>query len=197
LENWTGFLLAAFALTGSPGPATLSLAAASAAFGPRASLGFTLGLIAGILVVMIAVATGMVGILLELPGVAPVIAVLAAVYFVYLAYRIATAPPSQARSAAGRPPSFAGGCLLSMFNPKAYIAMAALFSGHGLIPGHPVTDAVLKASILAVVIALVDAAWLVGGSGLARLCRGPRANRALNLAFAVLLLASAILLVPM
>ncbi|HEY4162094.1 MAG TPA: LysE family transporter, partial [Dongiaceae bacterium] len=183
-------------LTGSPGPATLSLAAASAAFGPRLSLGFTLGLFAGVLVVMIVVATGMIGILLGLPGVAPVIAIFAGAYFIYLTYRIATAPPPKERGKAGRPPSFAGGFLLSLFNPKGYIAMAALFSGHGLVAEGPVMDAVLKISVLTGIVGVVDAAWLAGGAWLARLCRSPSANRAMNLIFAVLLLASAILLFP-
>ena len=35
-----GFLLAGFALAGSPGPATLSLAATGAAFGARRGLGY-------------------------------------------------------------------------------------------------------------------------------------------------------------
>ena len=38
MEGLTGFILAALALCGSPGPATVSLAATGAAFGPRRSL---------------------------------------------------------------------------------------------------------------------------------------------------------------
>ena len=39
MKDLPGFLLAGIALTGSPGPATLGLAAAGAAFGVRRSLG--------------------------------------------------------------------------------------------------------------------------------------------------------------
>ena len=38
-----GFVLAGFALAGSPGPATLSLAATGAAFGARRGLGYMTG----------------------------------------------------------------------------------------------------------------------------------------------------------
>src|SRR5438270_3362303 len=41
------FVLAGLALAGSPGPATLSLAATGAAFGARRGLGYMIGIIAG------------------------------------------------------------------------------------------------------------------------------------------------------
>src|SRR5947207_330526 len=55
---------AGFALAGSPGPNTMSLAAAGAAYGARRSVGYMAGLALGMLVVTIAVAAGVVGRLL-------------------------------------------------------------------------------------------------------------------------------------
>src|SRR6058998_2600325 len=52
MDGLLGFILAGFALAGSPGPATLSLAAAGAAFGARRSLGYMAGQIAGLVAVM-------------------------------------------------------------------------------------------------------------------------------------------------
>jgi threonine/homoserine/homoserine lactone efflux protein len=43
---------------------------------------------------------------------------------------------------------------------------------------------------LAAVIAAVNIAWLLSGAALTRFFREPRANRAINITFAVLLLAS-------
>ena len=60
----------------------------------------------------------------------------AAGYFAFLAYRIATAPPLTENTEFGRQPSFAGGVFLSLVNPKAYAAMAALFSGFVLVPNR-------------------------------------------------------------
>lgn len=185
-----GFVLAGLALAGSPGPATLSLAATGAAFGARRGLACMLGIDIGMVAVMGITASGMVGVLLAVPGAAPVVTVLASAYFLYLAYRIATAPPLTETGRQGRPPSFAGGFFLSLVNPKGYAAMAALFSGFVLAPGRVTFDVAAKMVVLAVVISAVNAAWLVIGAALTRFLREPGPNRAINLAFAALLLAS-------
>ena len=135
MEGLPGFILAALALCGSPGPATVSLAATGAAFGAR-GLAYMAGIDAGMVVVMSVTAAGVTGLVLAIPGATPVVAVLAALYFVHLAWRIATAPPLE-DVARGGGPSFAAGILLSLVNPKGYAAMAALFSGFVLIRGEP------------------------------------------------------------
>ena len=119
MEGLLAFVLAGLALTGSPGPATLSLAATGAAFGARRGLVFLAGIVAGVVVVMALTATGVTGLVLTLPGAAPVVATLAAGYVVYLAWRIATAPPLAATAAGARAPSLAGGFFLALANPKA------------------------------------------------------------------------------
>jgi threonine/homoserine/homoserine lactone efflux protein len=196
LEALLALVGAGLALAGSPGPNTMSLAAAGAAFGARRSLGFMAGLALGMLVVMVVVATGVVGMLLAVPGVAPVAAIGAVLYFVYLAWRIATAPPLSERGAAGPAPSVTAGLTLSLTNPKGYVAMLALFSGHIIVAGHLIADAGVKVGVTMAIILLVNIAWLLVGSGLARYLRSPRASRILNLAFAALLLISAVALLP-
>ncbi len=192
MEGLISFVLAGLALTGSPGPATLGLAATGAAFGARRGLPFLLGIAAGMVVVIGLTATGMTGVLLAVPGAAPIITAMAAAYIIYLAYRIATTPPL-AKDAGQRPrPSFAGGVLLALVNPKAYAAMAAMFSGFVLIDGRPGLDAVAKTIVLMVIILIVDIAWLSAGSALTRVFGDPRASRVINLAFAVLLVASVV-----
>ena len=84
---------------------------------------------------MAIVASGVVGLLLAVPGATPIVTVLAAAYFLCLAWRIATAPPLAADTAQRRAPTFVGGLLLSLVNPKGYAAMAALFSGFVLRAG--------------------------------------------------------------
>src|SRR3954454_2848949 len=109
MEGLSGFLLAGLALAGSPGPATLSLAAAGAAFGARSGLAYMTGIVIGMVGVMAIIATGVTGVLLALPGATPVVAAMAAAYFVYLAFRIATAPPVTEGTDQNRRPSFGGG----------------------------------------------------------------------------------------
>jgi len=190
MENLLGFLLAGLALIGSPGPATLSLAATGAAFGARRGIGYMAGLLAGLVIVMGLVASGLVGLFLALPGATPIVTALAALYFIYLAWRIATAPPvTEAASARGRP-SFLAGFVLNLVNPKGYAAMAALFSGFVLLRGNLAGDAAAKTALLTAMTAVVNLAWLLAGAGLSRQFRDPKASRIVNLTFAALLLAS-------
>ena len=133
MEGLPAFLLAAVALAGSPGPATLSLTATGAAFGARRGAAYLAGIVVGMVAVMAIVASGLVGLLLAVPGATPVVTGLAAAYFLYLAWRIATAPPLADDDEQRRAPTFAAGLLLSLVNPKGYAAMAALFSGFVLM----------------------------------------------------------------
>jgi threonine/homoserine/homoserine lactone efflux protein len=190
LEGLLGFVVAGFALAGSPGPATLSLAATGAAFGARHGLGYMIGLIIGMIAVMAITATGVVGVLLSVPGAMPIVAIVAAAYFIYLAFRIATAPPLAADAAQGRRPSFVGGLFLSLFNPKGYAAMAALFSGFVLVQDRLALDVMAKTIILTAIVTTVNIAWLIAGAALTRFFRKPATNRAINVTFAVLLVAS-------
>lgn len=190
------FLLAGLALTGSPGPANLGLAAMGAAFGARRSLAYQAGAVFGMLVIMLVTASGLAALLLALPGVRAVAVGLGAAYMLWLAWRIATAPTSDQRpdrprrEAASRPPSFLGGLALQLANPKAYAAMAGLFSGFVLQEGDPLADAAWKVLLLLTVIAGVTTLWLHLGALLARLATRPGWQRAINLAFALSLVAA-------
>lgn len=190
MDALPGFLIAAVALAGSPGPATLSLAATGAAFGARRGFAYLAGIVVGMVAVMAIVASGTVGLLLAVPRVAPAAAILAALYFLWLAWRIATAPPLSNEGVRKEAPSVASGLLLSLVNPKGYVAMAALYSGFTLLPDRLGADVALKLVVLTLVIAAVNVAWLLAGSALTRFFRDPRTNRLINLVFAVALVAS-------
>lgn len=196
MEGLLAFVLAGFALAGSPGPATLSLAATGAAFGARRGLGYMTGIVIGMVAVMGITATGVIGVLLARPGAAPVVAGMAAAYFVYLAFRIATTPPLSESAEQRRQPSFGGGVFLSLVNPKGYAAMAALFSGFVLVRERLALDVAAKVIVLAAIITAVNVAWLIAGAGLTRYFREPRTNRVINVAFAVLLVASVAFALP-
>ena len=190
MDGLVGFILAGFALAGSPGPATLSLAATGAAFGTRQGLGYLGGLVIGMILVMAIIATGLAGLVLAVPGVAPVVTVAAALYFIYLAGRIATAPPLAEKRDGQRRPGFVAGLLLSLVNPKGYAAMAALFSGFVLIRARLDWDALLKIAVLTAIIVAVNLVWLGTGALLTRYFRDPRTSRIINLSFAALLILS-------
>ncbi len=183
-------LLAAIPLMGSPGPATMSLAATGAAFGVRHGVPYLVGIIIGTTATLLLVASGVTGMILAVPGAAPFLIAAAAVYILYLAYRIATAPPLAARSAAAKKPALIGGLLLGIANPKAYAAIGAVYSSAAPVASRAELDAALKVATLAAVIVVVNGSWMLFGATLGGLLRRPRSARIINVTFAVLLVVS-------
>jgi threonine/homoserine/homoserine lactone efflux protein len=180
-------VLAATAVMGSPGPATISVTAVGAAFGLRHSLRYTCGIILGTITVLLVVATGVMAVLTSMPKLAPLLAVASAAYILYLAFRIATAPPLAARAAEASRPTWLAGFLLAVANPKAYVAIAAVFAGASSKQGAAELGLWLKLTVLAVMIVAIHAVWLVAGAAFARFLRRPVASRIINLVFAATL----------
>jgi threonine/homoserine/homoserine lactone efflux protein len=186
-------LVAALAIMGSPGPATLSLTAAGSAFGVRRSLGYLAGVVAGTAAVLLAVAAGITAALLALPALRIVLLACSAAYILWLAYHVATAPPLGAAHAAGAP-TLAGGALLGVANPKAWVAISAVFASARLAAGT-VPDAAVKVGVLAAMIVLINGAWLAAGASLAPLLANPGRSRVVNAGLAVALVAATALAV--
>lgn len=189
------FLAAIIALVASPGPATLGLAAAGATFGFRAARLFLAGMLCGAASTILLVGSGVVSALLAHPVAAPILTGLAASYMLYLAYRIATAPPLGEKAAKGRIPGFLPGFMLAIANPKAYAVFAALFSGFVVIPDDITGNALLKGCMIMVLLTAIDTSWLYVGSTLRHLFHDPKVSRRINIAFAILLLVSVALAV--
>jgi threonine/homoserine/homoserine lactone efflux protein len=187
-------ILTSLAIMGTPGPATISLTAAGSAYGMRRSLAYLAGIIAGTAAVLLAVATGITAALLALPAVRPALILAGAAYIVWLAYHIATAPPLAEGRAELSAPGLAGGALLGVANPKAWIAIAAVFASARLA-GGTAADAAAKVAVLTVMIVFINTAWLAAGSSLAPLLRDPGRARLVNRGLAAVLVVAAALTV--
>ncbi|WP_370677512.1 LysE family translocator [Pleomorphomonas sp. PLEO] len=184
------FLMTSLALVASPGPNTLSLTAIGAAFGTRRGVPYMIGLDLGMVVVVALVGSGLWAVMLSYPGVGPVVTVAASLYLIYLAFKIATAPPLGATAVPGRAPGLSAGVTLSLTNPKAYVSVAAVVSRYTLMPGQPVADELLKGALFLALVVAVNVAWLAAGSLLGRIVTNPRVGRAVNLTFAAVLVVS-------
>ena len=187
-------VVTALAIMGTPGPATISLTAAGSAYGMRRSLAYLAGIVAGTAAVLLAVATGITAALLAVPAVRPALIAAGAVYILWLARGIATAPPLSERRGPLAAPGLAGGALLGVANPKAWIAIAAVFASARVADGAA-ADAAGKVAILTVMIVVINAAWLAAGSSLAPLLRDPGRARLVNRSLAGVLVAAAVLAV--
>ena len=185
-------LLISLAIMGSPGPATISLFAAGSVYGVRNSLNYLLGVIVGTAAVLVAVATGITAALVAIPAIGSVLLGISAAYILWLAYHIAKAPPLSVQAA--NAPSFAGGALLGVANPKGWVAIAAVFTSAHLAD-DAATDAAAKIAVLTAMLVIILSTWLVAGTSLAPMLREPRRARVVNAALAVLLVAATALTV--
>ena len=182
------------AIMGSPGPATVSLIAAGSAYGVWGSIPYLLGIIVGTTIVLLAVATGITSALLAVPAIGSILIGSSVVYILWLAYHIATAPPLSEPTTASSTLSVAGGTFLGIANPKAWVAIAAVFaSGH--LADDTKTDAAAKIAMLTAMIIAICAIWLVAGASIAPLLRDPGRARVVNAALAVALVGATALAV--
>ena len=179
-------LVTSAAIMGSPGPATISLTAAGSVYGVRRSLAYLVGIIVGTALVLVAVATGITATLVMVPALRTALILISAAYIFWLAYHIATAPPLAAHALATHAPSLVGGTLLGVANPKAWVAIAAVFASAHLSE-TATTDAATKIAVLTAMIILICTTWLIAGATLARLLRDPFRARIINTALALAL----------
>jgi threonine/homoserine/homoserine lactone efflux protein len=184
-------ILGALVVMGSPGPSTISATAVGAAFGLRRSLPYVTGLIVGTTVVLLAVALGAIALILVLPQGARALTIISIVYILYLAVRIATARPLSASMHERPAPGFGGGLVLALANPKAYLAIAAVYSGTSLFVDQAI-DALAKMALLATMIVAIHLSWLCAGTYLSRALQNPRTSRIANFCLAALLVLTTI-----
>lgn len=180
-------LISAAALMASPGPTTLSVTATAAAFGFRRSLGYCAGINLGTILVLLAVALGATALLHELPGLSMAVRLAASIYILYLAWRIATAPPLSKATAMGKEPGLLSGLALAVANPKAYLAIGAVYAQSSILAGRPLADALLKCAVLALAIIAIHTLWALAGSAFTRVLSHPLAARLVNIGLACLL----------
>ncbi len=178
------FALAVFLLIITPGPGVLSTAGVGAAFGSRAGLRYVAGLFVGTNLVALAVVSGLAAVLFTSPIVRNVLLVLSATYLLYLAFRIASAGARIAFIEAKGQPGFFSGIILQAINPKAYAVNTTLFSGFAFLPGHLLTETLIKFTILNAIWIPIHLLWLVAGSAVQRLELEPRVQFRINLLMA-------------
>ena len=173
-------------LLGSPGPATLSLAAVGASFGVARGLPYLSGILLGLMFAMAGAIFGVAAVFSRWPEVKFATQLLGAAYLFYVSYRIATAPVLVAgENDQIDIPGLRDGFILNILNPKAYAAFFVLFTQF-LVPLESVSAgyAVTYVIIFAVAI-LVDSMWLVIGSGIRSIFANRKYARTVRVLFAL------------
>jgi threonine/homoserine/homoserine lactone efflux protein len=186
LESIITLIIATAVLLGSPGPATLSLAAVGASFGVSRGLPYLAGILLGLMVAMAGAILGVATLFSRWPEAKLITQLLGAAYLLYVSYRIATAPILVAgENEQADIPGLRDGFILNILNPKAYAAFFVLFSQF-LVPfeGAKLRYAVTYIIIFAVAI-LVDSLWLLIGSGIRSVFASRKYARSVRVLFAL------------
>lgn len=178
-------------LLGSPGPATLSLAAVGATFGVSKGLPYLFGILLGLLCAMAGAVFGVAAIFEQWPEVQLSVQLLGAAYLMYVAFRIATAPVlADGEAEQHKMPGFRDGFVLNLLNPKAYAAFFVLFSEF-LVPFDDISDRYIATSLIVFAVAIiVDTIWLVIGSGIRTVFSHPKSARITRILFALSIVAA-------
>ena len=182
--------LAAFAFVTSitPGPNNLMLMASSANFGVRRTVPHMLGVALGFVFMAVLVGAGLAQAFAAVPRLYAVLKVVSVAYLLFLAWKIATAPPPGHAARAGRPMTFLAAAAFQWVNPKAW-AMALT-----AVSVYAPSQTAAGIAAVAVVFGLVNlpsvGTWAVLGQGMRRVLTNPARMRGFNVLMAILLVAS-------
>ncbi|MEP5613919.1 MAG: LysE family translocator [Cyclobacteriaceae bacterium] len=190
-EPFFTFVLFVTALYGTPGPATLSIAASGAAFGFRRTITYVLGGLMGLVIIFIMVAFGLMVLFTEYPTVHLVFKWVSLFYIFYLAYKIATA--TTIKSDGPEQLGFLRGIPLALLNPKAYFAIIATVSQF-VKQGDGYHESFILVVVWAISLTLVfDLAWAYTGSMIGSRLGSRGLSAKVNVLFAILLIASVVI----
>jgi len=190
LLSLAGFAVAMYI---TPGPNNVMVTTSAANHGVRATVPHMLGINAGFSVMLVLVCGGLGVVLLSLPALLRLMRWAGAAWLLWLAWKIATAPPpgeGQARTVLG----FWGAAAFQWVNPKAWmIAVGA--ASQFLRADAPLGVQLLRIFLVFLAVGLPCLLpWALLGDVAGRLLHSPVRLRVFNVAMALLLVAS---LVPL
>ena len=175
------FAITVFLLIVTPGPGVLSTAGFGAAYGYKKSLRYVFGLFLGTNLVFLAVATGLIAVLLSIPSLRIFLLILSTCYLFYLASKIALAGSNIAFIKAKSPPGIISGVLLQAINPKAYVVNTTLVLGFAFYQSSFAIELVIKFFIMNSIWIPLHLLWLYVGTVLHELNLSIKNQRIINL----------------
>lgn len=191
MPDWLPLLGFAVAASVTPGPNVLMVAASAARHGVRRIVPQMLGITLGFTVMLLAVGLGLAAPMAASPLLHGALRAVSAAWLLWLAWRIATAPPpDQGRH---RPPlGFGRAALFQWVNPKAWMVAGAAMAGYTLA-GEPLLPQVVAiAAVFCAVSMPCLLLWAGLGAGARWVLRDFVAMRRFNIAMGVLLALSVV-----
>ncbi|MBY5930438.1 LysE family translocator [Halomonas denitrificans] len=167
-------------MTITPGPNNVMLTASGANYGFLRTLPHLFGILGGCFVLFASIALGLGVVFERYPVVQGGLKLIGSLYLLYLAWKIATAPPPDLRVGDARPLTFVQAAAFQFANPKAWVMGIALMAGFLPDGGNPWVNALLLAGVAELVGLPCIALWAGFGTAIGRLLTTDRAWRVFN-----------------
>lgn len=181
--------LFAFVSAATPGPNNVLLWAAGIQFGFRATLPHVFGISLGIGLMVLGVSAGLGALITAAPWIETTLGVIGSAFLLYLAYRIAGSRALD-RPDSAEPLTLAEAVGFQFVNPKAWVFVVAAVGTFRPDSFGVVVGSLLTAATMMIVVIPSAAIWGAGGALLQGFITGGRAQRALNIVLALLLVAT-------
>ncbi len=187
------FATYSFVMSITPGPNNVMLTASGAAFGFRRTVPHMLGISVGFGIELLAVCAGLGTVFNYWPGLQSALRWVGALYLLYLGARMLGSGPARS-GASARPITFLEAAVFQFLNPKAWVmtlTAATLFLPHdmGLLAA-----AAYMLAIMVVMNMPCIAVWALFGSSLRGLLERPASRLGFNLAMAVALATTGVIM---
>ncbi|ARO14931.1 transporter LysE family protein [Ketogulonicigenium robustum] len=170
----------------TPGPNNLMVMTSGANFGLHRSWPHIWGIALGFGVMIFILGLALAGLSMLLPTMRVLLKVVAVVYLLYLAWKIATAAPIDGATSTAQPLSFLQAAAFQWVNPKAWASAVTAVAAYS--PSGSFLGAVLIAVAFIITGLPSVTLWCVMGQELRRLLDTPARLRAFNITMAILLL---------
>jgi threonine/homoserine/homoserine lactone efflux protein len=194
LELFIGLFVFAGIAAFTPGPNNALLMASGMQFGFRRSVPLICGVAIGFPLMIGLIGLGLGKVFEAWPALYQTLKYAGAAYMLYLAFRIATAKPSSySGEADAKPFSFFQMCLFQWVNPKGWVMAITALSAYTLSHSYYAGVATVVGTFLFMGITSAST-WAAFGAALRNVMSDARYFRVINVALALLLIAS---LVPM
>jgi threonine/homoserine/homoserine lactone efflux protein len=190
------FTLAIAIAGATPGPTIVTLVARVLAGGRANNVAFAVGLVIGDIAWLAAAVFGVAALATYAHEVMVVLRYLGAVYLIFMAYKMWTAPVETGPGATG--PRRAGlqgalgGLGLALSNPKTMMFYLALVPNLIDVTTVPLLGFVELASVIIVILSAILAFYIAAAERARRLFRSPRAMRGVNRSASVMMAGTAV-----
>jgi len=183
--------LTGFSLVSSitPGPNNLMLLSSGVNYGFRRTIPHMLGISAGFGFMLICVGLGLAQLLLHVPVIYDGLKIAGGTYLLYLAYKIATSGPMEAREEGRNPMTFWQASAFQWVNPKAWVMSVTAMTAYTSSQNYLFTVAVVVFVFTLVNLPCVSI-WCAFGSGMRDFLSNAKRLRVFNISMAVLLVIS-------